>query len=77
MKDNGFKLGKERSRRYSAQTITDADYADVIALLTYIAAQAEFLLHSLKQGAAGIILQVKADKTEYKCFNQKEVKSTR
>ena len=28
MKENGFKLAKERSRRYSAQTITDADYAD-------------------------------------------------
>ena len=27
LKDNGFKLTKERSRRYSAQTITDADYA--------------------------------------------------
>ena len=33
MKDNGFKLAKERSRRYSAQTITDSDYADDIALL--------------------------------------------
>ena len=33
MKDNGFKLAKERSRRYPAQTITDADYADDIALL--------------------------------------------
>ena len=26
MKENGFKLAKERSRRYPAQTITDADY---------------------------------------------------
>ena len=34
MKDNGFKLGKERSRRYSAQTITYADYADNIAANT-------------------------------------------
>ena len=31
MKVNGFKLTKERSWRYSAQTITDADYADDIA----------------------------------------------
>ena len=30
MKENGFKLAKERSRRYTAQTITDADYADYI-----------------------------------------------
>ena len=28
MKDNGFKLAKERSRRYPTKTITDADYAD-------------------------------------------------
>ena len=28
MKENGFKLTKERCRRYPAQTITDADYAD-------------------------------------------------
>ena len=33
IKENGFKLTKERSRRYSAQTITDADYADDIVLL--------------------------------------------
>ncbi len=33
MKDNCFKLTKERSRRYPAHTITDADYIDDIALL--------------------------------------------
>ena len=33
IKENGFKLTKKRSRRYSAKTITDADYADDIALL--------------------------------------------
>ena len=33
MKDNGFKLTKERSRRYPIQTITDTDYVDDIALL--------------------------------------------
>ena len=48
MKDNGFKLAKERSRRYRTQTITDADYADAIALLTNTPAQAETLLHSLE-----------------------------
>ena len=30
MKDYGFKLTKERSRRYPVQTITDVDYADDI-----------------------------------------------
>ena len=33
MKENRFKLTKERSRKYPAQTIMDADYADDIALL--------------------------------------------
>ena len=70
MKDNGFKLAKERSRRYPAQIIADADYADDIALLANTPAQAETLLHSLERAAAGIGLHVKADKTEYMCFNQ-------
>ena len=40
IKENGFKLTKERSRRYTAQTITDADYADDIALLANTLTQA-------------------------------------
>ena len=48
MKDNSFKLTKERSRRYPAQTITDADYADDIALLANTPAQAKILLHNLE-----------------------------
>ena len=39
MIDNSFKLTKERSRRYPAKTITDADYADDIALLANTPAQ--------------------------------------
>ena len=33
IKENCFKLTKERSRRYPSELITDADYADDIALL--------------------------------------------
>ena len=51
MKDNGFKLTKERSRRYLAHTITDEDCADDIALLANTPAQAETLLHSLERAA--------------------------
>ena len=69
--DNGFKLTKERSRRYPSQTITDADYADDIALLVNTSAQAETLQHSLERAAAGIGLHVNAHKTEYMCFNQR------
>ena len=70
MKDNSFKLAKERSRRYPAQTITDADYADNIAILANTLNQAETILHTLERAAAGIGLHVNAYKTEYMCFNQ-------
>ena len=48
MKNNSFKLAKERSRRYPTQTIMDADYADDIALLANTPAQTETLLHGLE-----------------------------
>ena len=60
---NGFTLRKARSKRYSAQTITDADYADDIALLGNTPAQTESLLHRREKAAGGTDLQVNADKT--------------
>ena len=71
MKENGFKLTKERSRWSPAQTITDAYYADDIALLVNAPDQSETLLHSLEQAAAVIGLHVNANKMEYMCFNQR------
>ena len=53
-----------------AKTITDANYADDIAILTNTPAQAETLLHNLERAAAGIGLYVNAHKTEYMCFIQ-------
>ena len=70
IKENGFELTKKRSRRYPAKTITDADYADDIAILANAPAQTETLLHCLERSAAGIGLHVNAQKTEYMCFNQ-------
>ena len=69
IKENGFELTKKRSKRYPAKTITNADYADDIAILANKANQAETLLHSLEQAAAGIGLHVNAHKTAYMCFN--------
>ena len=65
MKDNGFKLAKERSKRYPTQIFTNTDYTDDIALLANTPAKAESLLDGLKRAAAGIGLHVDADKTEY------------
>ena len=70
IRENGFELKKKRSRRYPAKIITDADYADDIALLANTPNQAETLLHSLERAAAGIGLHVNAHKTEYMCYNQ-------
>ena len=70
IKENGFELTKKRSRRYPATTITDADYADDIAILANTPDQAETLLHSLERAAASIGLHVNAHKTEYMCYNQ-------
>ena len=70
-RENGFVLTKKRSRRYPAKTITDADYADDIALLANTPNQAETLLHSLERATAGIGLHVNTHKTEFMCFNQK------
>ena len=49
IKENGFELSKKRSRRYPAKTITNADYADDIAILANTPNQAEILLHSLER----------------------------
>ena len=70
IRENGFELTKKRSRRYPAKTITDADYADDIAIVANTPCQVETLLHSLERAAAGIDLYVNAHKTEYMCYNQ-------
>ena len=70
IKENSFKLTKERSRRYPAKTITIADYTDDIVFLANAPTQTETLLHSLEWAAAGIGLYVNAHKMEYMYFNQ-------
>ena len=70
IRENGFELTKKRSRRHPAKTITDADYADDIAILANTPNQAETLLHSLERAAAGIGFHVNAHKMEYMYHNQ-------
>ena len=48
IKENGFKLTKRKKQKVPRKIITDADYADDIALLANAPAQAETLLHSLE-----------------------------
>ena len=70
IKENGFELTKKRSRRYPVKTITDADYADDMAIQSNTPAQAETLQYSQERAAAGIGLHFSAHKTEYMRFNQ-------
>ena len=70
IRENCFELTKKRSRRYPTKTITDADYADDIAILANTPNQAETLLHSLERATAGIGPHVNTHKTECMCFNQ-------
>ena len=70
IREDGFELTKKRSRRFPAKTITDADYADDIAILANSPNQAETLLHSLERAATCIGLYVNTHKTEYMCYNQ-------
>ena len=48
IRENDIELTKKRSRRYPAKTITDADYADDIAILANTPDQVETLLHSFE-----------------------------
>ena len=68
MKEIGFALAKARSRRYLAQTIADADYADDIANTP---TWAESVLHCLERVAGGVGLHVNAGSS---CaFNQEVI----
>ena len=54
-----------------AQTITDVDDADDIALKANTPAQTESLPHNLQRAAVGIGLHINVDKTEYMFLNQR------
>ena len=70
MKEYGFALKEAKSRQNHAETITDADYADDIALLANAPTQGESRLHYLQKTVGDIGLHVNADKSDYICFNQ-------
>ena len=53
----------ERSRRYSAETITDVGYADYLALLANTTTQAKSRFDSQGERAGGICLHVNANET--------------
>ena len=73
-KELGFTISKRKSSRYPAVSITDADYADDIALSTNDLSEANTLLGLLliEEKANEIGLKINSGKTEYMSFNQNE-----
>ena len=65
IKENNFTLKKTRSRRYPAETITNANCADDLELIVNTPTPAESLLHGLELAAESIGLHKNANKTEY------------
>ena len=68
--DLGFTLIQRKSRRHPAKKISDADYADNIAVLTDYLEDAAKVLHNIEQLAQVIGLYVNSEKIEYMCLNQ-------
>ncbi|MCP4493068.1 MAG: hypothetical protein GY820_38085 [Gammaproteobacteria bacterium] len=63
--DFGFTLHQQRSRRYPAVKIADADFADDLALITDTIAEAQRFLLSLEDLANSIGLHLNESKTKY------------
>ena len=71
IKENSFThKNKTKSRRYPAETITDAYYADNIALRANTPTQVKSLLHSLEQAVRDIGLHMNAGKTKNTSSNK-------
>ena len=69
-KELGFTLVEYKSRRHPAVKITDADYADDLAIISDYLSDSSALLHKLEEAASEIGLYVNAKKTEFICYNQ-------
>ena len=68
-KDYGFTIAQRRSRRYPPVKITDADFADDLALLSDSIKEAQEILSSLEKAASTVGLFMNESKTKYMSMN--------
>ena len=68
----GFTLTQRKSRRYPAVKITDADFADDIALFSDNIKDAQELLNRLELAANEVGLYLNTSKTEFMMYNLTE-----
>ena len=72
-KENSFALKKTRSKRYSAKTITGADYVDDLVVLT----STSRIPTSYPEGTiGGIGLYVNTNEKKFMCFKEEKVISS-
>ena len=63
--DEGLKIQPRRSSRHPVRHLTDADFADDLALISGTLANAQSLLTSLEKAANSVGLYLNESKTEY------------
>ena len=63
--DFGFTIEPRRSRRYPAKKLTDADFADDLALLADTVEGAQRFLSRLEDSASAVGLHINSSKTKY------------
>ena len=66
-------LIKDKKQTIPVETMTDAEYAGNLALLSNSPVQSESLLHSLGQVTGGISSNVNSNKTEFIYFKQRAI----
>ena len=66
---HGFTMTPARSRRYPAEKVTDADFADDLALLSNTIDEAQQMLTSLEEAAGAVGLIMNEAKTKYMSIN--------
>ena len=66
----GFQLHPRKSSRHPAVHLTDADFADDIALISNSIENAQTLLNSLESAANCVGLYLNDSKTEYMCYTK-------
>ena len=72
-KDLGLTLSKQRSRRYPAIKITDADYADDLVIFADSSRNAENLLNILEESGKTVGLKVYIKKTPHMNINSNKM----
>ena len=67
--NHGFTMTPARSRRYPAEMVTDADFADDLALLSNTIDEAQQMLTSLEEAAGAVGLIMNESKTKHMSIN--------